>query len=271
MTPGFALSELFVTAGAEPPPWVQRWAPPLERADLLVLVAHPDDELLWMGGALPYYAAGRGMDVAVAYMTGSNYLRRSEGLNGLWAADIRHYPHVAGFKDRRAEGARGTMALWGGEEKAVGYVTALIRRLRPRVMLSHDLNGEYGHPAHKATAQAAVTAAENAHRSDFHPDSAGAYGLWRPLKLYLHLYPEDRILMDWETPLASLGGRSPLDVAADAFRMHASQKNNWRIEATGPLSASDFGLFQSLVGEDRHQDDFFENVPGYDPPPAAAP
>lgn len=261
---GFALSELFVVTGKEPPEWVQRWQPPLDQADLLVLVAHPDDELLWMGGALPYYALEKGMDVAVAYMTGGNYLRRAEALNGLWTAGIRHYPYMAGFKDRNSSGPKAAMALWGGEEKVVGLVTELVRKLKPSVMLSHDLNGEYGHAAHKATARAAILAAQNGGSPDFYPDSAKEHGLWQPLKLYLHLYPEETIRMDWQLPLPSLGGRSPIQVAEEAFQMHASQKGNWQIATDGPLSASEFGLYQSLVGEDKAKDDFFENIPDRD-------
>ena len=110
---GFALSEFFVLAGAEPPSWVQRWEPQLERADLLVLVAHPDDELIWMGGALPYYTKERKLDVAVAYLTCSNPLRRSELLNGLWTAGIRHYPYIGEFRDRRLSRIKDIYQMWG--------------------------------------------------------------------------------------------------------------------------------------------------------------
>ena len=41
-------------------------------------MAHPDDELLWFGGALPTYAGERGMAVQVMYMACNSYLRRLE-------------------------------------------------------------------------------------------------------------------------------------------------------------------------------------------------
>ena len=44
---------------------------------------------------------------------------------------------------------------WGGKEKVEEYVVSLYRKLRPQVVLSHDLRGEYGHPAHIMTARAA--------------------------------------------------------------------------------------------------------------------
>ena len=72
----------------------------MEKADLLFLIAHPDDELLFTGGAIPTYAVEKGKQVAVAYLTPSNTTRRSEALNGLWAMGVRNYPIFGEFSDR---------------------------------------------------------------------------------------------------------------------------------------------------------------------------
>ena len=53
-------NEIFAFGEGEVPEWVQRWEEPLTKADLLVLVAHPDDELLFTGGAIPTYGAEKG-------------------------------------------------------------------------------------------------------------------------------------------------------------------------------------------------------------------
>ncbi len=258
---GFGLSEFFVTRGRIPPDFVQRWEPPLERADLLVLVAHPDDELLWMGGALPYYALERGKDVAVAYMTCSNPLRRSELLNGLWTAGIRHYPYIGSFRDKRKQHMSDNYRVWGGQEKVESHIVSLYRRLKPQVVLSHDLKGEYGHPAHIITARAAVAALELAADAAAFQDSAEAFGTWDVPKLYLHLYQENPIVMDWETELDSLGGQTAIERTREAFSMHRSQRAKFSVELEGPYSAARFGLVRSLVGEDSAKDDFFENLP----------
>ena len=258
---GFALSEFFVLAGAEPPSWVQRWEPQFERADLLVLVAHPDDELIWMGGALPYYTKERKLDVAVAYLTCSNPLRRSELLNGLWTAGIRHYPYIGEFRDRRLSRIKDIYQMWGGREKVEEHIVSLYRRLKPRVVLSHDLQGEYGHPAHVICARNAVTAFDIAADSKIYPESAELYGVWNVSKLYLHLYAENQIEMDWEQPLDSLGGVTPLEITRDAFNQHRSQRSKISVEVKGPHSAARFGLVSSLVGDDERKNDFFENIP----------
>lgn len=255
---GFSLSELFVVTGREPPAWVQRWEPVHAQADLLVLVAHPDDELLWMGGAIPRYSQSK--DVTVAYMTCANPLRRSEMLNGLWAAGVRHYPVIGSFNDKRISSLSKSWAFWGGEEKVLGYVTGLLRQLKPSVVLTHDLKGEYGHPAHIITATALTQALEAAGDASRFPDSAALHGTWQVPKAYLHLWQEAPLTMDWHRPVAG-SDLSELDTAREAFAQHRSQKSNWRVEVEGPHSAAQFGLYRSLVGDDEAKDDFFENIP----------
>ena len=51
------ISEIHVFGKGSVPDWVQRWEPPAEKADILFFVAHPDDEILFFGGAIPTYAA----------------------------------------------------------------------------------------------------------------------------------------------------------------------------------------------------------------------
>ncbi len=96
----FQINELIVLGQGEKPAWVQDWRPTPQKADLLLLVAHPDDEYVFMGGVVPYYAAERGKHVAVAYITESTYQRRSELLDGLWTAGLREYPITGVFRDR---------------------------------------------------------------------------------------------------------------------------------------------------------------------------
>ena len=84
------INEVFVFGDGDLPDWVQRWEPTPEKADLLLLVAHPDDELIFFGGTIPTYAVERGMNVVVAYMSYSNTTRRSELLNGLWHLSLIH-------------------------------------------------------------------------------------------------------------------------------------------------------------------------------------
>ena len=254
------IAELSVLEGKEPPAWVQRWLPTYEQADLLVLVAHPDDDLLFMGGAVPWYAVEEGRRVVVAYMTCQNPQRRTEALNALWEAGVRHYPVFGDFFDKQLP-REDVWRRWG-EENTLAFVTNLYRRFKPQVVISHDLNGEYGHGAHKVTAEAARNALALAADSAAFPDSASQYGLWDVPKLYLHLYAQDELIMDWRRPI-SAQRRTALEAAQAAFKHHKSQNHDkYQVKDTGPHSSARFGLVRSLVGPDKQKDSFFENIRG---------
>ena len=256
----FAISEMRIYAG-DAPQEAQQWLPPLQYADLLIVVAHPDDELLWMGGAIPYYALERGKRVAVAYMTCANPLRRSELLNGLWTAGIRHYPIIGAFPDQGASNVREMFVRWGGQDHVEACLTELLRRLRPQVVLTHDLHGEYGHKAHIATARAVLCALDAAADGNQFPDSARQYGTWDVPKAYLHLYPGNPIEMDWQLPIAARAGKTAIAVAADAFARHRSANRVYQVRTSGRYSSTRFGLCRTLVGPDVARNDFFENLP----------
>ena len=80
--------------------------------DLLLLVAHPDDELLWFGGLLPTYAGERGVRVQVAYLVPATPLRRLEMLDALWQCGVKRYPLFAGMRDVRANTLEGQYKKW---------------------------------------------------------------------------------------------------------------------------------------------------------------
>jgi len=85
---------------------------------------------------------------------------------------------------------------------------------------------------------------------------------WQISKLYLHLYKEGAIRMDWRVPLARFGGKTAFDMAEDAFACHVSQQHTeYKVEDFGPYDNAEFGLAFSRVGEDVEKNDFFENVP----------
>jgi len=58
-----AISEVYGFTEGKLPDWVQIWEKPLEKADILLLSSHSDDEQLFFAGVLPYYAGERKADV----------------------------------------------------------------------------------------------------------------------------------------------------------------------------------------------------------------
>ena len=266
------INELFVFGAGEIPGWVQPWEETEEKADILFFAAHPDDELIFLGGAIPFYAAEMGKKVVVAYLSWSNTARRSEALNGLWAMGVRHYPEFGGFRDSYSSQAKDAYKLLG-RDKVLRWVTEMYRKHRPEVVVTHDLNGEYGHGQHKMMADAAIQGYDLAADPDKYPDLATAYGTWRAKKLYVHLYGDESIQtrFDWNVPLESMGGKTGLEAASDAYALHATQasakvkiKGKWHllsVEETGAaFSNTTFGLYASQVGPDETHTDFLEHI-----------
>lgn len=254
------LCEVQLVGAGELPDWVQDWRPGPEKAELLLVSAHPDDEYIFFGGMIPYYAVERELEVSVCYMTYASERRLHELLDGLWTAGLRAYPTLLPFPDKFSRTLDKGYALWG-RDAVLDALAAVIERQRPEVVVTHDQQGEYGHGAHRVAGDACLALI----RDEARPLS------WRPRKLYLHLWAEQPVVLDWETPTASLGGRTPLEVAQEAFRCHRSQqgfgvtlKNGreyiFRVESGGLYDCARFGLAYTAVGPDVACNDLMENL-----------
>ena len=254
------LSELTLYTAGNLPEGVLNWQPPLKKADLLVVSAHCDDELLYFGGTIPTYAGERGLAVQVAYMANGERIRVDEALAGLWHLGVRNSPVFLPFRDAYTESLEDGLKRWG-EENTVTALVELIRRFQPEVIVSHDVNGEYGHGAHRATAHCLLEAVPLAADATQYPDSAAAYGAWQTQKLYLHLYPEGSLTMDWRVPLFAFGGKTALELANEAYDMHVSQQEfHQTVYDEGDYNSAVFGLAYSAIGADEAKNDFFEHV-----------
>ena len=93
------VNEIYALSEGDRPDWVQVWQPTHEKADILFISTHPDDALIFFGGAIPTYAVEQGRRVVVAYFSRSNTTRSSELLNGQWHMGVRNYPVIGDFKD----------------------------------------------------------------------------------------------------------------------------------------------------------------------------
>ena len=256
----FNLDELTVFGAGDLPPQAQQWQPSADKADLLLIVAHSDDEVLWFGGALPTYAGERGKVCQVGMMVPSMPYRRLELLDCLWTCGVRNYPVWANFRDAFSFSLTKQYRHWN-KGRVYETVTEWIRRFKPDVLLTHDLQGEYGHGAHRVCADAVMHCVASAAQASKYPRSAKAYGTWDVPKTYIHLYKENVIDMDWRQPLSAFGGKTSFEVAEDGFRCHVSQQNtDYHVEDWGPWDNSLFGLFRSTVGPDEAKNDFFEHL-----------
>ena len=135
--------------------------------------------------------------------------------------------------------------------KQFQFIVTQLRRFQPLVVLGQDLNGEYGHGAHRLTAKALTDAVQLSNQPDYDPKTVEQYGLWDVPKTYLHLYPENRIHMNWNIPLERFGGQTALQMAQAGYLTHESQQWCWfYVSDSYEYSCAEFGLFRSLVGPD---------------------
>ena len=251
------IDELYVYGEGEPPSDVHLWSIS-EKADIMLLSAHPDDELLWFGGLIPTYAGDRGKVVQLVYAT-SSPLRKLELLDALWLCGDRSYPYFCDLPDRIGRSIDSLYSLWK-RDRFFGMVTEAIRRFQPDVLITQDIDGEYGHTAHKAVADAAIQCYTLAADATVFTDSAASYGTWQVKKLYIHLWPEHQLHMDWSVPLAAFGGETGLSVASRALDCHRSQRGTWSMNSSLTYDNTAFGLYATEVGPDERCDDLLEHI-----------
>ncbi len=178
--------------------------PSPETPNLLFVHAHPDDETLTTGGTIAHYAA-RGADVHVVTCTlgeegeviGERYAqlavdnadqlggyRISELTSALTALGVEEPNFLGGPGHWRDSGMAGTdprnhqRFIDADMREAVGALVAVIRQLRPHVVVTYDANGGYGHPDHIQTHRVTTAAVEAAH-TDEYPGTP-----WHVPKLY---------------------------------------------------------------------------------------
>jgi N-acetyl-1-D-myo-inositol-2-amino-2-deoxy-alpha-D-glucopyranoside deacetylase len=163
----------------------------MENPRLLFVHAHPDDETLTTGATIAHYVA-RGAQVLVVTCTlgeegeviGDRFAQlaadAADQLGGYRISELTSAlselgvdgPRFLGGAGRwRDSGMAGTPARDGrlrfvdaDPAEAVAALVAVIRDLRPHVVVTYDPNGGYGHPdhirAHEVTTAAVAAAAE---------------------------------------------------------------------------------------------------------------
>lgn len=174
---------------------------------LLLVHAHPDDETLTTGGTIARYAA-EGVDVTVLTCTlgeegeviGDEWAQltadRADQLGGYRILELRRALRALGAGEPRFLGGAGhwrdsgmagtpsaaNPRAWinADHEEAVSALVAVLRSVRPHVVVTYDPHGGYGHPDHIAVHER-VTAAVEASGTDAYPDAGEP---WEPAKMY---------------------------------------------------------------------------------------
>ncbi len=280
---GASIDEIYAFSSGELPDWVQVWEAPCDNADLLLISSHSDDEQLFFAGILPYYAGERGLEVQVVYLVShfDTHERPHEQLDGLWTVGVKNYPIISDFPDLYSESFEGAISAFSNHgytyDDFCEYITWSIRRFKPLVVVSHDINGEYGHGTHILCTSALRDSLNFASDSQCFPESAAEYGTWEVKKTYLHLYPENAIVLNFDEPLMAFNGKTAFEVTQEGFAHHKSQHWTWFYKwiygtAEAPITKASqistyspclYGIYKTTVGNDVIGGDFFENIKTY--------
>jgi N-acetyl-1-D-myo-inositol-2-amino-2-deoxy-alpha-D-glucopyranoside deacetylase len=292
---------------------------------LLLVHAHPDDETITCGATMARYAAegarvtlltctlGELGEILVPELEGLA-ADRGDQLGGYRIGELAAAMRALGVTDHRFLGGAGRwrdsgmMGTAGNDDprafwrcasdeaafaEAVAQAVAVIREVRPQVLVTYDENGGYGHPDHVMAHRVAMAAADAAAR----PGGAGEP--WPVAKIYWPAVPRS-VLQRGIDALAASGqsffdgveraedlpfGNEDAEVStaieatafcdakAAAMRAHASQ-----ISVDGPFFALSNNIGQQVLGieyfrlvrgtaagerdADGRETDLFAGVPG---------
>jgi N-acetyl-1-D-myo-inositol-2-amino-2-deoxy-alpha-D-glucopyranoside deacetylase len=205
---------------------------------LLLVHAHPDDETINNGATMARYAAegaqvtlltctlgeeGEVLVPALALLAPD----QADQLGGYRIAELRAAMEALGVADWRFLGGPGRYrdsgmmrtpanekprAFWNADlDEAVGHAVAVVREVRPQVVVTYDENGGYGHPDHIQAHRVAMAAVERAADPAWRPDLGEA---WDVAKVYWCCMPRS-VLREGAEAMASLGEASPFEQLGD--------------------------------------------------------
>jgi N-acetyl-1-D-myo-inositol-2-amino-2-deoxy-alpha-D-glucopyranoside deacetylase len=263
---------------------------------ILFVHAHPDDETVGTGATIAHYAAA-GVPVTLVTCTlgeeGEIHVpelallapdaadqlggyRIGELAAACAALGVTDHRFLGGAGRYRDSGMMGTPAnehprcFWRADlEQAAGYLVEVMREVRPRVLVTYDPNGFYGHPDHIQAHRVAMRAAELA--------GADGYG---PAKIYWTAVPKSVLAagmkefaessenpfegatsvdeLPFGTPdseiAARIDARGSHEAKAAAVRAHATQipAGSWLHSLAENLNADFLGVeFYTLAAGER--------------------
>lgn len=249
------ISECRVYEQGRTPELVQNWQPLSDQVDMMVFAAHAGDEFLFFGGAVPF-AAAEGKEVAVVYMADCGRQRMAEAMDGLWSVGVRAHPYCLYLENDEPDAYEDAVELWGLEE-LYELLVEQIRRYKPMVVLTHDIEGEDDNQ-HKLTSAAVRRAILLAADPGVYPASYDKYGVWDVPKTYIHKYEGNVLTIDPDRLMAN--GWTAGEMLEIGFSKNVILWEDNDMDDIEEQSPYQFGMIRQTVGEDSMKNSFFENL-----------
>ncbi|WP_407550097.1 N-acetyl-1-D-myo-inositol-2-amino-2-deoxy-alpha-D-glucopyranoside deacetylase [Streptomyces sp. Pv4-95] len=265
---------------------------------LLLVHAHPDDESINNGVTMAKYAAEGALVTLVTCTRGEEgevippelaHLTpdRDDTLGPHRVGELAAAMTALGVTDHRFLGGPGRYrdsgmmgapqndrhnAFWRAElDEAAAHLVAVIREVRPQVLVTYDPNGGYGHPdhiqAHRVAMRGAELAAQEGFRPDLGPTHAIAKIYWNrnsrsvveegleQLRAAGHAFPGvasagdvPGVVPDGEITASIVGEADHAAAKTAAMRAHYTQ-----IAVSGPFFALSNDLGQPVFRTEHYQ------------------
>jgi len=292
---------------------------------LLLVHAHPDDEAINNGATMARYVAEGAQVTLLTCTLGEEgevlvpelaqlAADQADQLGGYRIGELTAAMGALGVTDHRWLGGAGRYrdsgmmgtpanehprAFWNADlEEAAAHAVAVVRELRPQVLVTYDEKGGYGHPDHIQAHRVAMRAVEAAADPGFHPELGEP---WQVAKVYWCAMPRSVVQqgidamkgMGEDSPFAGLGDieevpfvvpDESIAAAVDA-RRYADRKDAalraypTQITVDGPFFALSNNLGQEVLGTEYYrlvrgergpagdnahgwEDDLFAGLPG---------
>src|SRR3954452_15860492 len=205
---------------------------------LLLVHAHPDDETINTGATMARYVAegtsvtlltctlGEEGEVLVPELAqlaadqadqlgGYRIGELQAAMAALGVSDIRFLGGAGRYRDSGMMGTPANdhpRAFWNADlDEAVASAVAVVREVRPQVLVTYDENGGYGHPDHIQAHRVAMGAVECAADPTYRPDLGPA---WDVAKVYWPAMPRS-VVQQGIQAMADLGEASPFEGLGD--------------------------------------------------------
>jgi N-acetyl-1-D-myo-inositol-2-amino-2-deoxy-alpha-D-glucopyranoside deacetylase len=289
---------------------------------LLLVHAHPDDETINNGATMARYVAeGTAVTLLTCTLGEEGEILvpelaqlaadQADQLGGYRISELRAAMAALGVTDSRFLGGAGRYrdsgmigtaanehprAFWNADlDEAVAAAVAVVREVRPQVLVTYDENGGYGHPDHIQAHRVAMAAVASAADAGYRPDLGQA---WDVAKVYWCCVPRSVLqrgidalaesgdtFFEGVTDAAQLPFAVPdddvaaaVDGGAFAGAKHAAMRcYPTQILVDGPFFALSNNLGQEVLGTEYYrlvkgeravagngkwEDDLFAGLPG---------
>ncbi len=206
---------------------------------ILLVHAHPDDETINNGATMARYVAeGAGVTLLTCTLGEEGEILvpelaqlaadQADQLGGYRIGELRDAMAALGVTDFRFLGGAGRYrdsgmmgtpanehprAFWNADlDEATAHAVAVVREVRPQVLVTYDEFGGYGHPDHIQAHRVAMAALDAAADPGYRPDLGPA---WQIAKVYWNAMPRS-IVQQGIDAMAAAGDTTFFEGATDA-------------------------------------------------------